>query len=411
MPRRGKAAALAALLALAAAPRARAQVDPERRRLLQFGVDKNLSGPGPTGAYLFYYMNQPKFVRDDLTLRVALAPVYIDSELGIKRVAPQTDAAVGLAGGGYAESYSEVRRGEYIREESFTGHGAAATASLYPRLSPESWQLPVNLILRAGAHAAWYVPQSRTDEKFVLPPDHVDYRFRAGLRLGGEPPELMAHRAAELSFWYEGYLRDRHGGYGFDSDRTLEQRTHQGWARLRVSWKFESHRQFQLTGEGGLSSHADRIDAYRVGGMLPFASEFALALPGYYNGELTARRYALFGGDYFMPFERYPMFSSHYFAQAANVTYLPGLEQGDTWNEGLGLGLAMDARGGILRVETNYAYGVDAIRSGHRGAHSVSIVAQLDLQALTRHTKPHRGPISRPTKPEGMEWLNQLMHP
>lgn len=399
-----------ALLGLAAA-RARGQIDPERRRLLQFGIDKPFVGPAPLGAYAFYYANQPHFIRKDMTLRLALAPVYLDSELGFGRLLPRTDAGIGLSGGGFAESYTEIRQGHYYQEESFTGHGAGFDLSLYPRLNPEDQRIPLYLTLRAGAHPAWYAPRRETAQDFVLPPDHVDYRFRAGLRLGGEPPRLLPGRAAELSFWYQGYFRDRHGGYGYHSDRRLESRTHLAWTRLAMSYRFKSGRQFRVASEAGLSSTPDRIDSYRLGGLLPFSSEFPLSLPGYFNGELSARRYALFGGDYLAPWEKLPSFSTHYFAAAANVAYLPGLGQTDTWNEGLGVGLDFYSSGGILRVETNFAYGVDAIRSGRRGAESLSLLVQLDLEALRKHERPKKRARPEVIKPEGLDWLYQVLRP
>jgi hypothetical protein len=52
-----------------------------------------------------------------------VAPTYVDSEFGLNHaLAPQTDLAVGIAGGGFADSYSEIRRGRFLERESFTGH-------------------------------------------------------------------------------------------------------------------------------------------------------------------------------------------------------------------------------------------------------------------------------------------------
>jgi hypothetical protein len=51
--------------------------------------------------YLFYLLNQPDFLRPDLTLRLAVAPTYLDSEVGFTHaLGPQTDLALGLSGGG-----------------------------------------------------------------------------------------------------------------------------------------------------------------------------------------------------------------------------------------------------------------------------------------------------------------------
>lgn len=405
---RRRSLALALLLLPAAG---RAQIDPERRRMVQVGYDRPLSGQGPIGAYGFLYANQPRFVRDDFTLRLAVAPTYIDSELGIRDFARRTDAGLGLAGGGFAESYSEVRKGQFFREESFDGHGLSATGSLYPKISPDSWVIPVGLVLRAGAHTKWYNTNKYTSRSFAPPPDHVDYRFRAGVRIGGSPPEVRPRRAAELSFWYQGYLRDRHGRYGFAGDRPLERRTHLFWTRALVAWRQESGRHLRAAVEAGGSSTPDRINAYRLGGLLPFASEFPLSLPGYFNGELSARRYVLAGTDYLIPLGDTNRWATHVFANSANVTFLRGMDQPGPWNHGVGTGASYVSKGGALGVEVNYAYGINAIRAGGRGAHSVSLVAQIDLVAWKR-VDPDRRPARRtPSKPEGLDWLFRMFQP
>lgn len=402
--------ALAAVLALCAP--ARAQVDPDRRRLIQVGYDQPMSGPGPTGAYLFFYSNEPHFVRKDLTLRTALAPVYADNELGIRHVfGTRNDLGIGLAGGGFAEGYSEVRQGHYYREESFTGHGASASLSLYRDLLSPDAKIPLNLVLRGGMYGAFYRRNSDTAPDFKRPPDHWDYRMRAGLRLGGEPPKLLPGRAAELSVWYQGYWRDRGAGYGYDSDRQLVRTSHLYWTRALISYRLKSRKQFEASAEAGSSINADRLDAYRLGGLLPFASEFPLSLPGYYNGELSARRYVLFGGQYAFPLGPDDVFGARLFADFANVTYLPGLGQPGPWNEGVGTGLDFNSPGGIWKVMLNYAYGVSAIRSGGRGAHSVSLLTQFDFMALRSHERKRGLKTPPPSKPEGLDWLWRVFRP
>src|SRR5260221_9586636 len=104
---------------LVGANQANAQIDPERRRLLQVGYNQALEGRGPIAGYGFYYYNEPNFHQTNLTLRAAIAPVYLDAELGFNHLlGPNTDFAIGLAGGGFAKSYSEIRQGSYLREES-----------------------------------------------------------------------------------------------------------------------------------------------------------------------------------------------------------------------------------------------------------------------------------------------------
>ena len=59
-----------------------AQIDPVRRDLIQLGYNQAFEGHAPFAGYAFYYHNQPDFLRTNLTLRLALAPVYLDSEFG-----------------------------------------------------------------------------------------------------------------------------------------------------------------------------------------------------------------------------------------------------------------------------------------------------------------------------------------
>ena len=55
-----------------------AQIDPEPRNLLQLGVNQSLHNDGPTAAYAFYYWNMPDVPTTNMTLRLAIAPVYAD---------------------------------------------------------------------------------------------------------------------------------------------------------------------------------------------------------------------------------------------------------------------------------------------------------------------------------------------
>jgi hypothetical protein len=64
------------------------------------------------------------------------------------------------------------------------------------------------------------------------------------------------------------------------------------------------------------------------------------------------------------------------------VDYLPGLEQPGQWHSGVGGGLLYKSRS--WKVMLGYAYGIDAIRSDGRGAHSIGILLQLDWAEARR---------------------------
>jgi len=400
----------ALLLLCCLAPRASAQIDPERRRLIQLGYDQGTSGPAPAGAYLFYYINQPHFVRKDLTLRLALAPVYVDGELGVSgKPEDGNGVAFGLAGGGFADSYSEIREGHYFKEESFTGHSGTVSMSYFRNLEP-NWRLPINVVARAAAHVAVYNARSDTRPDFALPPDHGEYSARLGLRIGGVPPELLPARAAELSFWYVPYLRDHAGTYGVGGDRRLERIPQLFWTRLRFAYRLPNKSRVDFSMEAGASRQVDRLSAYRLGGMLPFASEFPLSLPGYYNGELSAREYSLFTGRYSQPVGLNKQLRWDLFAAAADVGYMPGLEQPKPWNSGVGSGLIFRTANEALTVELQAGHGFNAIRSGRRGADSVALVAQIDLEAWRKRAKPKTRTQLGPSRPLGL-WIGDLFAP
>jgi hypothetical protein len=98
------------------------QVDPELRELLQAGFTQSVQGASPVAAYGYYYLNEPNFLHTNVTLRLALAPVYLDSEVGlVGLLGPNTDLGIGLAGGGYADNYYEFQKGKYLPEQSFHG--------------------------------------------------------------------------------------------------------------------------------------------------------------------------------------------------------------------------------------------------------------------------------------------------
>ncbi len=93
-------------------------------------------------------------------------------------------------------------------------------------------------------------------------------------------------------------------------------------------------RYLEATLQAGGSADADRLSGYHLGGTLPFSGEFPLELPGYYNGELAAKRYAVFGAAYGVPVVAQDLVWSRLFFNAANVTFLPGEGQPGPWNTG-----------------------------------------------------------------------------
>jgi hypothetical protein len=377
---------LCSLMVSGFALRGSAQIDPTKRELIQLGYNQPLVGRGPLAGYGFYYLNKPKyFDQEKLTLRLAVAPVYLDSELGFaEALGPNTDLGVGVAGGGFADSYSEVRRGKYEQEESFLGHGAEVSSSIYHLFNPGR-KIPLYAVLRGGVHYSAFTEDSKTDDNFELPDDQTSLRVRAGLRWGGREPLMLSDLAMELSVWYEGDFRTDPGRYGFGDDRALEPSAHLFWARGLLNYTLPKRfHSFGVNVTAGTGSSLDRLSAYRLGGNLPLYSEFPLSLPGYYFQELTAQSFVLFGGNYSLPLDHKQNWWVAASASSAYVEYLQNLQQPGHWNSGVGGGIVYRSPTDSWQVALGYGYGLDAIRNDDRGAHSLSILLQFDLDSAKR---------------------------
>jgi hypothetical protein len=361
---------------------ASAQIDPVKRDLVQFGYNQTFEGHQPLAAYAFYYHNQPDFLRTNLTLRLAVAPVYVDSEIGfVSLLGPNTDFAIGLAGGGFGDDYNEIRGGEFLSAESFGGSGAEISASIYHLFNPGDL-IPLSFVLRGTAHYSVFSRDDETSSLFQLPADHGDFSVRTGLRWGGVEPTLFPPLAMELSVWYEGHLRSNSGQYGFGDDRELNRQSHLFWAEAALAYTLpKSQQSFYVRLTAGTSVDADRFSAYRLGGFLPLIAEFPLSLPGYFYQEISARQFILLNANYLLPLDQKKRWNIDVNVASAFVDYLPGESQPGNWLNGVGGGILYHSRSDRWKIMLDYGYGIDAIRSHGRGAHSIGLLVQIDLGA------------------------------
>jgi hypothetical protein len=352
------------------------QIDPERRELIQVGYNAALQGHAPLSGYAFYYLNQPHFFNTNLTLRLALAPTYLDSELGIGHVLDaNTDLGIGFAGGGFADNYAEIRKGKYLQSESFSGFGGETSISLYHLFNPGA-KIPLNGMVRGIAHYSTYSRDDETAPNFDVASDHGTFSVRTGLRWGGREPTLFPSLAMELSIWYEGFFRTEQGVYGY-SDRKLEPQSHLFWGEALLAYTMpEWKHSIYLSLTAGTSVDADRFSTYRLGALLPMVSEFPLSLPGYYYQEISAKDFGLLGLNYIVPLDEKQRWNFNGTLTSAVVNYLKGLEQPGNWHTGVGVGILYKTES--LKIMLGYAYGVDAIRTDGRGAHSIGLLMQVD---------------------------------
>jgi hypothetical protein len=389
---------LALLLPLTAA----AQIDPVKRDLIQIGYDQPLKGQSPLGAYAFYYHNQPDFLRTNLTWRLALAPVYLDSELGFNHLlGPNTDFAIGAAGGGFADDYSEVAGGKYLKNESFNGNGGELSASVYHLFNPAD-QIPLNYILRGTVHYSAYNRNETTANNFAVPDSDTTASVRTGLRFGGIEPTLFPALAMEISIWYEGYFRADSGSYGFNNDREIQPSSHQFWSAAALSYTLpDSQQNFYARLVGGTTIKADRLSAYRLGGFLPLVAEYPLSLPGYYFQEFSARQFVLLNTSYLLPIAPNQRWNLDFNAATAVIDYLPGTGQPGNSISGVGAGILYRAPSDKFRFIASYGYGFNAIRDGERGSSSLTLLLQIDLD----QSHGHRFSATQPGQWRGWNWL------
>ncbi len=377
------------------------QIDPVQRDLIQFGYNQPVEGREPIAAYAFYYHNDPDFIRTNLTLRLAIAPTYLDSELDFAHLlGPQTDLGLGLAGGGFADNYNEIRNGQWIQGESFDGYGGELSASIYHLFNPGQL-IPLNLVVRGAAHYSVYA-RDETAANFQLPDDGADFSFRTGLRYGGIEPTLFPDLAMELAVWYEGQFRTDSGAYGFDGDREVEPASHLFWGSAALSYTWpESKQNLFVRAVAGTSVDADRLSAYRLGGYLPLVAEYPLLLPGYYYQEFSARQFALINASYLVPIAPNERWNLEFNGATAGIDYLPGTGPAGNWVSGVGAGIMYRSPSDKFKALFSYGYGIDAKRSSGRGANSVNILIQVDLGRI----KSSKFSAAAPDRWQGWNWL------
>lgn len=373
---------LAAGLWLLAGADGLAQVDPEHRNLLELGYDEPLAGQGPQGVYAYYYYNQPDVLSTNVDLRLAIAPVYLDGELGLKRwLSPNTDIGFGFSGGAFGDNYYEVRQGSYFKNESFDGSGGGVSLSVYQLLNP-GMLIPVSVIVRGGGHYSAFSDTSDTAATFTLPANQTTAYALGGIRLAGKEPNLYPDLGLELSVWFERQWRFNSDTYGFNNDRQLNPNTDLYWlyAGLNYAWT-NSGQMASLAVTAGGSTDADQLTAWRLGGVLPLVAEYPLTLPGYYYEELTATRFVHIYAAYNVPLESKHRLLFRVEAATAHLNYLPGYEQRSDWQTGAGCGLTFAPRNKNFKVVLRYGYGFNAIRNGREGAQSIGLLFQYDFEA------------------------------
>jgi len=285
---------------------------------------------------------------------------------------------VGAFGGLYANSYQEVRGGNYYRDESFDGNGGGGSLSVYHLFNPDG-RIPLTGVLRGSFDYHAFDDTSDTSSKFVLPENQPFYTFRTGLRWGGKEPVIGPALAMELSGWYELEYRSSSGSYGFFDDRELESTSHRLFARALLNYTtLDKKHYITFSLQGGTVLNPDRFSAYRLGGVLPYTKEFPLNIPGYFYQELSAEDYGLINAIY-----TYRIGDSNWQlignGAAAVVKYVDGLGQSGALNSGVGAGVGYSSENRRWKVITLFGYGIQAQRSNGEGGYNAAIAFQYNF--------------------------------
>ncbi|MDD5141435.1 MAG: hypothetical protein PHY43_14395 [Verrucomicrobiales bacterium] len=369
----------AALVALVTST-AKAQIDPAPRQLLHLGAETSLTDQGPMGAYAFYYWNMPNVPTTNEVLRLVIAPVYVDSELGFQHLLGEhTDLAVGAFGGLYANSYQEVDEGQWYKDQSFDGNGVGISASIYHRFNPDQ-HIPLTGVLRATMDYNDFNTTDTTGNGFVLPENQPFITYRAGFRWGGKEPMLGPVLGMEISGWYELEQRTSPGGYGYGNDRELERASQRFFGRAQLNYTTLESKHYIVFGlQGGGMINADRLSAYRLGGVLPYTKEFPLFLPGYFFQELSAKDFGLAYAVYTIPFGSENQWSLIGSGAAALVDYVDGTGQPGAFNSGVGAGVGYSAPSKRWKIMSMASYGFEAHREDGQGGYSLGLAFQYNF--------------------------------
>jgi hypothetical protein len=352
-------------------------MDDESRLHFEVGAEAPMRGNGPLTGYIYGFLTRPHFLDKDLYLRMVVAPVYVSAELIHDRW-PTEESAIGfgLGGGLFAASQAEFRDGRFKARESFAGDSAEATLAYYHRGPKLFNRLPLEGQIRVRPKYVWYDRTGDTSNRFRLPENSALYEARAGIRLGGMPPELYPDAALELSLWHGVVYRENAGRYGFtDQPQESKDLTQRTWARMGGTYTLWGT-QASAYLNAGIAEDTDALSAFRMGGGLRMRTEFPLLLRGYNTDEIFARRYVLVNLAY-----RFPIWPGQDRVQLelvgdyARVAYVTNHRLPRSGLAGVGANLSFALTRG-LTLAVGYGYGVDAPRNRGFGGHELTTLLE-----------------------------------
>jgi hypothetical protein len=343
-------------------------MDAETRTYIQGGVETPLKGNGPVTGYAYLFATRAHFLDEDLYLRVVVPPGYLISELILDHFPSQNSAlGIGVSGGFFAESQTEFQEGRYLSAESFTGDSAGGTLAYYLRGPKIFGVLPMEGQIRANPKYVWYDRSGSTSRYFRLPENTPIYDVRAGIRLGGVPPELFPNAAVEASVWHTLSYRGNAGHYGFAQElQETDHFTQRTWTRLGATYTF-GPQQVSAFLNAGIAENTDALSTFRMGGGLRLRAEFPLLLHGFYVEEIFARSFWLMNFAYRFPiWPGQDLVHLQLLGDVAQVNYIQGhhLPRSTLAGVGVNLSVAVTKR---IDLVVGYGYGINAPRGNSFG--------------------------------------------
>lgn len=371
----------AALLLVVVAGPVSGQVDIEHRRTLSLQTSF-AAGPSQEriGGFGFLWFNENNFPWTNTALRVIFAGVYADAELScFLPCSTNTALGVGLGGGTYVNDIHPYGNGRRLYGQEFDGDVGNARFFINQTI-PNPTPLPLNVRLSYSPTFQYFHATDNT-RAFDRPRDFFTHSFLGEIRFGGIEPGLTKTRGLELYLTAETSHRSGFDAFGPAGAHYPLQRDYQRLfgslagklpaGPVIVSARFA----------GGAGHNMDVLNAWKLGGNLTGADEYALTLHGYYVRELFADSFYMGNLDIGIPLLANRKLVAHLYCDDAMVKTLDARTgTANDWHNylGVGAGLGFPAFCGT-QVLVTYGYGVNAVRYDRHGGHEIGIALEKNF--------------------------------
>lgn len=351
-----------------------AQVDPENRRFLDFGVSIPTQQANPAYSGVIYW-NQTEFPTQDTHFNVLFAGPF--NSFGLiwpEAFGPDTAFIWRIGSLIHFDTYTpEYLLGAPLRDEQFDGYSGFTSLGINHEVGRfTGFEIPLNFSVEYKFSYTTYSRKDETARDFRIPNDHFGQELEFKLQLGGMMPGIKSVQGLDLSLRYIIGHKNNWQDWGPESDLFQAEATGQRLVLgAGISAPFIANQTFglQLTAQKGFN--LDRTTMTGLGGSIRRAEQ-ATRIMGYYASEFLAEDYFLANFSYEIPITEWQDISAHFYAD--NATFRRTDDRGQGWENVTGLGTGLSFTGPYdSQFIVTYGYGVDAIRKGERGGHEVGM--------------------------------------